>query len=54
MSSPTGTVTRVMMISEYSFCSSVIARPAASVSRVLPVPAWPSRVMKSTSDSSAD
>ena len=48
---PTGTVTRVMMISLYSFCSSVMAKPAANVSRVFPVPACPSRVMKSISGS---
>ena len=49
MSSPTGTVTRVMMISEYTLNSSVSMSPAASVSSVLPVPAWPSSEMKSTS-----
>jgi hypothetical protein len=39
MSSPTGTVTRVMMISAKSLVSSVCVRAAASVSSVLPVPA---------------
>jgi hypothetical protein len=34
--------------------SSTWVSPAASVSRVLPVPAWPSRVTKSTPGSSAD
>jgi hypothetical protein len=39
MSSPTGTVTRVMMISEKSLVSRVWVSAAASVSSVLPVPA---------------
>ena len=41
MSSPSGIVTRVMMISAKRFDSSVCMSPAASVSSVLPVPAGP-------------
>ena len=53
MSSPTGTVARVMMISVKRFWSSVCASPAVSASSVLPVPAWPSSVTKSMSGSSS-
>src|SRR6187551_359063 len=51
MSSPSGMVTRVMMISTKRFDSSVCMSPAASVSRVLPVPAGPRMVTKSISGS---
>ena len=51
MSSPSGIVTRVMMISTKRFDSSVCMRPAASVSSVLPVPAGPRIVTKSISGS---
>ena len=51
MSSPSGIVTRVMMISLKRLWSSVCASPAASVSSVLPVPAGPSTVTKSISGS---
>ena len=47
ISSPTEMVARVMMISLKRLCSIVWVRPAASVSSVLPVPAWPSSVTKS-------
>ena len=53
MSSPSGIVTRVMMISLKRFVSSVCVRPAASVSSVLPVPAGPRIVTKSMSGSSS-
>ena len=51
MSSPSGIVTRVMMISAKRFVSSVCMSPAASVSSVLPVPAGPRMVTKSISGS---
>ena len=51
MSSPSGIVTRVMMISAKRLCSSVCTSPAASVSSVLPVPAGPRIETKSTSGS---
>ncbi len=51
MSSPSGIVTRVMMISTKRFDSSVCMSPAASVSSVLPVPAGPRIVTKSMSGS---
>ena len=51
ISSPTGTVTRVMMISEYIFLSSTWVSADAKVSKVLPVPACPSKLTKSTSGS---
>jgi len=51
MSSPTLTVARVTMISVYRRSSSTWVRPAASAISVLPVPAVPVRVTKSTSGS---
>ena len=51
MSSPTGTVARVTMISAKRLVSSVCDSPAASASSVLPVPAWPISVTKSHSGS---
>ncbi len=51
MSSPSGMVTRVMMISAKRLRSSVCSRPAASASSVLPVPAGPRIVTQSISGS---
>ena len=51
MSSPTLTVARVTMISVYRRSSSTWVSPAASAISVLPVPAVPVRVTKSTSGS---
>ena len=51
ISSPRGMVTRVMMISTKRLVSRVCMRPAARASSVLPVPAGPSTVTKSTSGS---
>ena len=51
ISSPTLTVARVMMISEYLLSSSTCIRPEARANRVLPVPAVPVSVTKSISGS---